>query len=205
LAAAAMVIMQSLCYAGAKIATRRRTKRSFFCRADARVPFVPWTVAIYISAFIFWPGSYLTLAVWDGGRLAGTLLAQLMGSIACGVCFIASPTEIDLPPLPRGVWGWVLGVVRRADSPPVNLFPSMHCMASVICAAGFLGSAAPPAIQAASIVWALLISISPVTVKQHYLPDVLGGLILGGALSALCLGLDFPAGAITLLTRWLGL
>ncbi len=68
-----------------------------------------------------------------------------------------------------------------------NLFPSIHCLIAWLCWAGVRGNkevSLPWRVSAA--VMAVLVCLSTLTVRQHVLPDVFAGILLGELCYALC-------------------
>jgi membrane-associated phospholipid phosphatase len=67
---------------------------------------------------------------------------------------------------------------------PYGNFPSMHVGLSVpVVAANFM--AGGPVIGGVMLVWAVLIAVSTLYTKQHYILDVLAGVAGGLVISAL--------------------
>ena len=79
------------------------------------------------------------------------------------------------------MFGWILGVVYRCDS-PLNLFPSVHCVESWFDARIALAEKGCPRwLKIAMPVMTALVFASTVLVKQHYLIDILGGVLAAEA------------------------
>jgi hypothetical protein len=73
--------------------------------------------------------------------------------------------------------GRMLGLFQKTCKPYGN-FPSMHVGLSVpVVAANFL--AGGPILGSITLVWAILIALSTLYTKQHYILDVLAGLFAG--------------------------
>ena len=86
----------------------------------------------------------------------------------------------DLYPLGPGggLSEWAVGQLRVFDA-PTSCFPSLHVGVAAIGALSVMRAPslrAPRLFTAVVVVWAALVCISTVTVKQHYLVDVAGGL-----------------------------
>ena len=77
-----------------------------------------------------------------------------------------------------GLWDQAVVLAYMIDTPD-GLFPSIHCLVSWFCWIGVRSREdLPPALKWFAFVFAVLICISTVTVKQHVIVDVLGGVIL---------------------------
>lgn len=199
-----MAAIQSAFYFAAKLLIRNRTMYSLPGPIDAKIPFVPAAAVPYLSSYVFWVFSYMLLSVLDRPRYSIMLAAETLGCIICFVIYVAFPTRIEQPTPPGGFLGGCLRLLQWLDSPPVNLFPSMHCMASWICVFCAVG-AVPPIWLAMSIVWTLLICWSTVTVKQHYFADTVAGLAVAVIVVAICLLWPGPAALVTRMLAALGL
>ena len=65
------------------------------------------------------------------------------------------------------------------SDPPVNLFPSIHCLTSLFCfIAVRKNNAVPKAYKVITFIIAVLVFISTLTTKQHVIVDVVGGVAL---------------------------
>jgi len=91
------------------------------------------------------------------------------------IIYLFFPVEIVGPDPGTGIFAWVVSIVYFIDH-TTNAFPSLHVamalLSSLICYRHnkkywwF-------------ILWAVLISISIVFVKQHYFIDIIGGALVG--------------------------
>jgi membrane-associated phospholipid phosphatase len=79
---------------------------------------------------------------------------------------------------------WAVSVVYYLD-PPYNLFPSAHLSIAATAALSVWKVARPSG--AAIFVGVGLVAVSVCTIKQHFLVDVIGGLVLAALASALIL------------------
>ena len=62
---------------------------------------------------------------------------------------------------------------------PYNLFPSIHCLASLMCYLGIRKcDDIPRWYKAATLLFAILIFASTQFTKQHYIVDVVGGVAI---------------------------
>jgi membrane-associated phospholipid phosphatase len=78
-----------------------------------------------------------------------------------------------------GISGWMLGLFQKTCKPYGN-FPSMHVGLSVpVVVANFMVGG--PVIGSLTLVWGILIALSTLFTKQHYIIDVLAG-VAGGSL-----------------------
>ncbi len=149
---------------------------------DDRIPLVPFFVVFYLGAFVQWGIGYLLLARGDRRTMFRFISAELIAKTVCTLFFIFLPTMIVRPAdTGGGVFGWILGVVYRLDS-PINLFPSVHCVESWFDVRIALAEKGCPRwLKIAMPVMTALVFASTVLVKQHYIVDILGGVLAAEA------------------------
>lgn len=146
---------------------------------DDQIPLVPSFVLIYFGSYVYWVLGILVV----GNRGAAPLYELLTGALlAYGVCilfFVFLPTTIVRPEiLESGVWNAMMQVLYRMDTPE-NLFPSMHCLNSWLIFIAVRGKKEYPKwMQIGFGLFSLLVFASTVFVKQHYLADIVGGVVL---------------------------
>lgn len=136
-------------------------------------PVIPAFVIVYLSAYLMPAVAFVV--VRDEVRLR-RLAAVAAGVVAVSAaCFVIWPTTILRPDLPSGVWGGVLAWLYRADR-PTDLFPSLHVAMSFLMAKAV--GRERPTWRPAMLAWALLIAVSTLLIRQHYVIDVIGGLVI---------------------------
>lgn len=152
---------------------------------DDLIPIVPVFAVIYLYSYVFWICGPIAVSL-TGKRhfvnyITGLSLAYIIGFLF----FVFLPTYMDrseeglmeLGSRP-GLFNWFLGLIYSADGSEraFNLFPSYHCLISTYC---YLGVRRRPEISRGfriySLVMAILISLSTVFTKQHYVIDIPGG------------------------------
>lgn len=141
---------------------------------DLPIPFLPWTLWIYLSQLALLPMALL-LAQTDVER-SRAFYAMLLATLLAAVVFLIWPTQLARPPLPRsGFTAAAFRLLHRADVPG-NCFPSLHVALALISAtvsmrAGSIWRLAAP-------LWAVAIVLSTLTTRQHVMLDVAGGAAL---------------------------
>ena len=143
---------------------------------DRAIPFLDWTIWIYCSYGIF---LLLPFAVCrDDRRAARALYALMANSIVAGLIFVAWPTSgVTQQPTLEGVSGFLWTALLAVDR-PANYLPSLHVANACIC--GFVVGREPNAWRYVGPVWALLIVVSTLTTKQHFVVDLPAGAALAG-------------------------
>ena len=142
---------------------------------DAMIPFIPWTIAIYGSFWGILLSAALVVRPQEYTRL---LLALLATNYLCYVGFIALPAHYPRPDVSQleGLWGAWLRQTYEGD-PPGNTFPSIHVAATMVLSMRMRLQRG----GALWLIWGGLICASTLTVKQHFIADVIGGLALAAA------------------------
>lgn len=144
---------------------------------DRAVPFLPWTGWIYATVF---PFPLLAVALVRDDRGVRTTLAAFLGvTTILFATFLAYPTVYPRPDWSGGGFlGLPLELIYRIDLPR-NCLPSGHVTAAFLTA--FAVRQCRPRLGTALIVWAVAISVSTLTTKQHYFWDVISGVLLSVA------------------------
>lgn len=171
---------------------------AFACKIpalDDRIPLVPAFILIYVLSFIFWIGDYIIISLTGKRNYINFLYVLVVCYAICFLCFVFMPTYIDrvaeggiATSLQPGLINWILAFIYRFDGWETgrNLLPSLHCLASVVC---YLFVRKRPEItrgfRVYTFIGAILICLSTVFTKQHYIIDVFAGVAL--AIISYCL------------------
>jgi membrane-associated phospholipid phosphatase len=150
--------------------------RSLAIGLDAAIPFIPGFILFYHLGYIL---PALPAFVLRERREIRAALAAFAGVLFVSVAvFLLFPAVVERPPLAgEGVFARILAFQYAVDA-PYNTFPSLHVsLASlgyliVLSTRRSLGAMLLPAY--------LAVLVSPLFVKQHYIMDVVGGLLLAG-------------------------
>ncbi len=146
---------------------------------DHHIPFVPMFVLIYFGSYIYW-----VAGVWHVGSRGREALYELLTAaiLSFGVCllfFVFLPTTIVRPEITEsGVFNELMRLLYRLDTPQ-NLFPSMHCMNSWLIFIAVRGRKEYSKwVRIFFCVFSLFVFASTVFVKQHFLIDIVAGVLL---------------------------
>lgn len=155
---------------------------------DRAVPLEPAWALIY-GAFYLFLILLPVLVVRQEEQIRRTVRAYLMVWIAAYICFLVYPT---VAPRPAEVMGegfavWGLRFLYSSD-PPYNCFPSLHVAHSFVSALACYRVHRGVGITAA--LCALLVGVSTLFTKQHYISDVLAGIFLASVAYAVFLRTD---------------
>lgn len=141
------------------------------------VPLVSAFVVPYLSAFVM--PLLLLYTMRDLPTYRKYALA-VAGTIAVSAAFfIFLPLTIDRPVIQgASIFDRWLAALYAGDR-PTNLFPSLHVSLAFLFAFGV--SHDRPRWKFAMLSWAVLIAVSTVFIRQHYVVDALAGALLAWA------------------------
>ena len=155
---------------------------------DDLIPIIPAFVVIYLFSYIFWICAPIAVSL-TGKRhftnyITGLSLAYIIGFLF----FVFMPTYMDrvkenlmeVAQMP-GFFNGLLATVYKADGSDLayNLFPSYHCLISVYAYLGVRGREdISKGFRIYSLVMCILICLSTVFTKQHYIIDTVGGIAI---------------------------
>ncbi len=153
---------------------------------DDLLPIVPVLVVPYLLFLPFLFGTIVYFIFFSDRYRAVTISLAFCQLTAC-LCFIFYQTKIIRPEIiTGGVFPDLLRTIYANDA-PYNCLPSTHVALSIVCGWFWIGQF--PRIKWAMVIFVMLICVSTVLLKQHYLPDVATGLIL--ALVSILVGQKF--------------
>lgn len=171
-------------YGGARVIAGSWKHHNIQGELDGMIPFLPFTVVIYLGCYLFWIVNYILIARRGKREVCQFFSADFLSRLICFAIYLLYPTTNVRPAVePEGIWNQLMIFLYTIDAAD-NLFPSIHCLVSWFCFAGLRGeSRIPRWYKAASCVMAVMVCISTLTTKQHVIVDVAGGV----ALAELCL------------------
>lgn len=148
-------------------------------RLEQAIPFWEWTFFIYVSEYFLFVWAFFLFDEWE--NLNRTAWAFLFASFLAAVVFLLFPTTYprELFPLmsdPNSFVNFIFFNFRRIDDPS-NTFPSLHVSCCFLTALAYLDKRESRKKFYFFFTWAFFISLSTLTTKQHYLIDVVAGLL----------------------------
>lgn len=172
-------LLNTLIYEGVMFFIKGRHQFDFTTNLDRAIPLVPSFVVIYLGCYIFWVFNYLLIAKQGKEHFYRFQVADLTSRFICLFFFLVIPTTNIRPELSLDGWAdYALAFVWNID-PPMNLFPSIHCLVSWFCYIGIRGQKTIPKwYQRVSLIFAILVFLSTQFTKQHYWIDVVGGVVI---------------------------
>lgn len=173
----------SFVYYFCRLVTQNRTHYVLECSLDRKIPLLPWTILIYWGCYLFWIANYLLCCHFSKEQARRFLGAEILGKTICLLFYLLLPTTINRPEITgAGLCSDFMRLLYAIDAPD-NLLPSIHCFVSWLCYIGMRKDHRYPlAYRAFSMIFAIMVCISTLTVKQHMIVDVFAG----AALAELC-------------------
>ena len=168
-----------MAYYGSRMLMANREHFIFSNRLDEQIPFVPWTIIIYLGCYVFWIMNYIIGCRQDRDRAFRFMSADFFAKLVCLLCFLIFPTT-NIRPVIEGnsIWEELMRLLYHVDAAD-NLFPSMHCLTSAFCFIAVRGNEKVPKwYKTASFLMAASICVSTLTTRQHVLIDVIAGVAL---------------------------
>jgi membrane-associated phospholipid phosphatase len=150
---------------------------------DRKIPYLPLFALAYFSTYVFVLQPFFILSF--AGQFRWMLTSFILISVISSLIHAIVPSKIERVEqvTAGGLSGWMLALFQKTCKPYGN-FPSMHVGLSVlVVAANFI--AGGPVVGGVMLVWAVLIAISTLFTKQHYILDVLAGVAGGLVISTL--------------------
>lgn len=146
---------------------------------DEKIPFQQDWIFIYVFCYVTWTIGYIIISRQGREHWFRFALADMMSRLICGAFFIFLPTTIIRPEITEdGVANMLVNLIYTID-PATNLFPSIHCLVSWLC---FLGVRNRKNVSKwykfTVCIYAFLVFVSVVTLKQHVLMDIFAGVII---------------------------
>lgn len=170
-------VVNSLVYWGAPLIVGTGRSHNLSGGLDELVPFMPAFIIIYFGCYIFWVVNYLMVAFYEDENKYRFYTADFYARLICLAFFVFFPTTNTRPELTgNGIFIREMRFLYTVDK-PVNLFPSIHCMASWFCCIGLRKcKEIPEWYKLMSVLIAISVFISTLATRQHVLWDVAGGI-----------------------------
>jgi membrane-associated phospholipid phosphatase len=145
---------------------------------DAALPFVPLFAVPYLLYLPFVLFTFVLLAVTNWKRFSVLAVAAIITFFVADLCYSFFQTYVARPAVLGTDFASQLVRYVYASDQPYNDFPSLHTAGSALCAIAYFRWRRLYGLLALPLVLAII--VSTVLIRQHYLADVAGGLILAG-------------------------
>jgi protein-tyrosine phosphatase len=175
---AGLSVLFLIVYSGCNWVTAHRDNvGTLYFEWERNIPFVPFFILPYMSIDLFFIAApFLCRTNRELSILAKRIATAI---IVAGICFLLFPLRFAFPrPHAHGSLGALFDWFRGMDG-PYNLLPSLHAALTLILldiyfryTRGF--------VRVTTMIWFVLIALSPVLTYQHHLIDIIGGFVLAG-------------------------
>ena len=174
-----LVIINLIVYEGTQFLMLHAKHWDLALPLDARIPFRPAWIVIYILAYLQWAVGFIVISRESREHCYRVFMGEIIAKLICMLFFIVLPTRIERPVVEgSGVFAALTRLIFASDLPG-NLFPSIHCLESWICFRGAIGMKRVPRWYApAMLALSLMVFASTVLVKQHVLVDIPAGVLV---------------------------
>lgn len=162
---------------------------------DDAIPIVPIFIIPYVWAYLFWAMAPMAASKCSFDHFLDYLAAYLFACIVGAIILTFAPTYMDrvaeglYDPARQGVLTRLMRFWYSLDGGDLayNLFPSFHCINSSISYLAVAGrKEVPKWFRVYSFITMILIFFSTVFVKQHFVVDVLAGILIAFPVFFLC-------------------
>lgn len=173
------LLLNLAAFYGGRLLTQGRAHFSLTLPLDARVPFFPPAIVVYVLTYVFWAAGFVLIARRGRAACFRSLAGEQTAKLLCLACFLILPTAMERPAVTgEGVFAALTRLIYRLDDPDM-LFPSIHCLDSWFCFRGAMRTRGTPRWwRVFSLVFALAVFASTLLVRQHVALDVLGGVVV---------------------------
>lgn len=175
----ACFLANGIVYWGCQLLMLDKKHHDLTSKLDNQIPFVKEWVIIYVVCYVFWAINYILISREGKEKWFRFAFADLLSRLICGIIFIVFPTT-NIRPVISGndFTSWLMNFIYQID-PALNLFPSIHCLVSWFCFIGIRRSKKIPLwYKVFSCIFAVLVFASTQFTKQHYLIDIVGGVLI---------------------------
>lgn len=147
---------------------------------DDEIPFWGWFVYIYNMFYPFCIVAFYLLYKKDEKSYYKAIISGVIGYIICDIIFLFLPTIMYRPPIPNydPITNLVLKITYYYDEPPLNCFPSIHCLFCFQVIFSYIKSKCSLKRKTIVITIATLIILSTLFVKQHFIYDVIAAFLV---------------------------
>lgn len=173
------LLVNSCVYMGIAQLRRFLTFSSLETPLDTALPFLAPFVLFYVLAFVQWGLNYLLIARDSKELCYRFAFGNIIAKLICLFFFVFLPTTLARPEVTgTDLCSRLVRLIYTFD-PPINLFPSIHCLESWCCIrASFLLKKSNRTYQTATLIMSLGVFASTLFIKQHVIADVFGGIVV---------------------------
>lgn len=164
-----------------------------FLSFNEKVPFVAWHIYPYVIAYPFWAATFIYISLRSKENMYTITTIAVITFIICGIWYFFWQSDVEAWRVTSGLFlnndyatarpdltfteSMVMNIYRAAG--PRNALPSMHTLMSWLCIISLrLDKKIPIYNKIIIVVLSVMIIIATQTLKQHYIIDLIVGIIL---------------------------
>ena len=148
---------------------------------DKHIPLIPWFVYFYYLTFPLGIITFFMLAYKDKKAFYNLFLTLIISFAISGVIYVFFQTEFTKSDFTPQTFTDKLVVWTWGSTNPINCFPSQHTfMALTMIIACVSGKNINKLFRILTIFIAIMIILSTVLIRQHFLLDIFGSLDIMG-------------------------
>lgn len=149
-------------------------------KIDNAIPFLPIFIVPYILWYVFLIVVPCILYDQDKKTFYWYLVTNFLVDTIATIIFICYPTLLIRPEIEvSGIFTWLVNLIYWGDTPALNCFPSIHCASCFIAIFIMIKSnKIRKKERFTTSIFALLIIVSTLFIKQHAVIDVVGAFVL---------------------------
>ena len=168
-----LVACQILVFSATRIPLQYMDKLDLSTAWDARIPFRPEWIVIYVLSFASWLITFFLLFRQRKDHVYRNSAAYLLTLLITFACFMLMPAQMERPEVTgHDFFSFVTRIVYFVDQPN-NLCPSLHVVCSYYCWRCMYDTEGIPRwYRRFNFVFLLLVCCSILFVKQHLVVDV---------------------------------
>ncbi len=147
---------------------------------DSLIPFLPVFIVPYILWYLFLIVVPCILYEQDRNTFYWYLVTNFLVDTVATIIFILYPTLLIRPDLSiNGIFTWLISIIYWGDTPALNCFPSIHCASCFVSIFIMIKSnKIKSQHRFTTSIFAALIILSTLFIKQHAVIDVVGAFVL---------------------------
>lgn len=149
---------------------------------DQKIPLISNFIFVYNTFYPFVFIAFYYLFTKDKKNYYKGIIAGIFGFLLCDIIYLYYPTIMQRPIIPEttnAITSFVLKITYFFDTPALNCFPSIHCLFCFQIIFSFIkGHSINIKNKTLIIIYSLLIIFSTIFVKQHYVVDIIGALLV---------------------------
>lgn len=147
---------------------------------DDKIPFLGWFIYVYNMFYPLCIIAFYLLYKKDQKAYYKGIISGIIGFLICDIIFLLLPTIMYRPTIPNydPLTNLVIKVTFFFDEPPLNCFPSIHCLFCFQVMFSYIISKYNLKGKIWIVLGTTLIILSTLFVKQHYFYDVISALLV---------------------------